>query len=252
MGGTAVNIGVVSPWTLTRKGLCALLAPIKEARVVLDVDSALENFELIQKSRPDILLLDILSPASDLEIVSQVRKLFPETRIILLVDDADEEFQLRAIRAGARGCVSKRSEPQVLVKSLKVVGQGEIWVSHHMASRIIGEFMRFQDAGQAEPSDLTQREWEILALVANGCRNKEIASRLFISENTIKTHLYAIYKKLQVSNRLGAALYYFHQARQEGDRLSGVTRSSAMRSPDPGPASAHSPLSVKPDRTQAK
>ncbi len=74
---------------------------------------------------------------------------------MLLVDDADEEFQLRAIRAGARGCVSKRSEPQVLVKALKVTGRGEIWVSHRMATHIIGEFMRGQDPEETNSSELT-------------------------------------------------------------------------------------------------
>jgi DNA-binding NarL/FixJ family response regulator len=98
-----MNLGVVSPHVLTRKGLCALLAPMQDFQVTLDVDSAVESFELIKKTRLDILLLDILTPATDLEVVSQLRDSIPEVRVLLLLDGSDEEFQVRAIRTGARG-----------------------------------------------------------------------------------------------------------------------------------------------------
>jgi DNA-binding NarL/FixJ family response regulator len=106
--------------------------------------------------------------------------------------------------------VSKESEPEILEKALRAVGQGEIWASHRLATLIIMKSL----PGKEEEEELTQREWEILALVSSGHQNKEIASRLSISSNTIKAHLSAIYKKLQVRTRLGAALHYFQQAKQ--------------------------------------
>ncbi len=208
-----MNIGVVSPHVLTRKALCALLAPTNDLRVVIDVDDALADFELIRKSRPDILIIEILSPTTDLAAVSRLREHIPDTKFLLVSDAADEEFQIRAIRAGAQGCVSKRSEPFVLERALKIVGQGEIWLGHQVVTRLIGRLMKSQDRDEQVPGGLTQREWEILALVANGYRNKEIAGRLFVSENTVKTHLYTIYRKLQVSTRLGAALHYFQRVK---------------------------------------
>lgn len=205
-----MNIGVVSPWVLTRKALCSLLTARKDIKVVLEVDSALRNFEPIQQARPDVLLVEVVDPAADLELMARVRKLFPETRVLLLSPTTDEDFELRAIRAGAWGCVSKESEPEILEKALRAVGQGEIWASHRLATLIIMKSL----PGKEEEEELTQREWEILALVSSGYQNKEIASRLSISSNTIKAHLSAIYKKLQVRTRLGAALHYFQQARQ--------------------------------------
>jgi len=239
MRNGSMKLGVISPYVLTRKALCALMATFKEFQVAFDVDSALESFDLIQKVRPEILLLDSASLASDFEAVSRIQKLIPDTKFILLTEELDEDFQLRAIKAGVQGCVSKRADPQILLKALKAVSQGEIWASHRMATRIIGEFMRWRQPEEAESKELTRREWEILGLVANGFRNKEISSRLCISDNTVKTHLYAIYKKLQVGNRLGAALYYFHQAKQAGDKI--------LSAPPPGRATARSLGSVKAD-----
>ncbi len=229
-----MDLGVVSPQVLTRKALCALLAPMDSFRVTLDVEGAIENFDLIQKARPDILLLDILSPASDLQVISRIRSLLPSTKVLLLSDGTDEEFQVRAIRAGAQGCVSRSSEPEVLEKALRLVGQGEIWVSHQAAARIIGKLLRSHDHEDGDNSLLTHREWEILEQVANGFRNKEIASRLFVSENTVKTHLYTIYRKLQVSTRLGAALHYFQQAPHR-------SRHSPGMSPEANPKPAAAP-----------
>jgi DNA-binding NarL/FixJ family response regulator len=211
-----MKIGVVSPLALTRKTLCAWLTEVKDLCVVLDVASLFNGLELIQECRPDILVIDAVNPASDLEMVSQVAKLFPGTKVLLLSDEAGEEFELRAIKAGAHGSVSKRSEPQVLERALKIVGEDEIWVSHHVATRIISEFRQYQDQRlEGSSEELTHREEEILVLLAEGYHNKEIAGRLFISENTVKTHLNAIYRKLQVNTRLEAALQYFGGTRSK-------------------------------------
>jgi DNA-binding NarL/FixJ family response regulator len=209
-----MNLGVASALVLTRKTLCAWLTGIKGFRVVLDVDSTLDSLDQIRKTRPDVLIIDTLNPTSDLEIITRVSKLLPQTKILLLSDVAEERFELEAIRAGAHGTVSKRSDPKVLERALKVVGEGEIWMSHRVARSIISEFRRWRQPVEEKSSgQLTKREEAILALLADGYRNKEIASRLTISENTIKTHLNTIYRKLQVSSRVEAALRYFEQAK---------------------------------------
>lgn len=240
-GERRMNIGVVSPYVLTRKALCALLAPAGDFCVVMDVDDALADFEVIRKSRPDILIIEVLSPTSELATVSRLREQLPDVKILLISDAADEEFQIRAIRAGAQGCVSKRSDPLVLERALKIVGQGEVWLGHQVVTRLIGRLMRSHDREEGGTGGLTQREWEILGLVANGYRNKEIANRLFLSENTVKTHLYTIYRKLQVSTRLGAALHYFQRVKEGTDPARAVTVSASRGSdlqhgPRPGPS----------------
>jgi two-component system, NarL family, response regulator NreC len=204
-----MDLGIVDPQVLIRKALCALLADVRDVRVVLDVDHVFENVRLIRQLRPDALLIHSANPASELATIPQIKKLLPQVRLILLTDDVDDDLELRAIRAGVLGCVSKKSEPQVLEEALKAVGNGETWISRRAATRIIGEFARGEVAGQRNGTELTQREQEILALTAKGFRNKEIAGRLLISENTIKTHLLTIYRKLGVSGRMGAAMCYF-------------------------------------------
>jgi DNA-binding CsgD family transcriptional regulator len=97
------------------------------------------------------------------------------------------------------------------------VNKGEIWVSHQAAARIISKLLKLGGHEEANPDELTPREWEILKLVADGFRNKEIAGRLHLSENTVKTHLYTTYRKLQVCTRLGAALRYFQRSKHRGD-----------------------------------
>jgi DNA-binding NarL/FixJ family response regulator len=206
-----MDLGIIDPRILVRKALCALLAFAPDVRIVLDVDGALENLPLIQQSQPDVLLIRPARLPSGLAPVPQLKKLLPDIKIILLTDDADQEFELRAIRAGVKGCVSEESEPHVLPEALNAVARGEVWISHRAATRIIGEFARGEVSAERDAPELTQRETEILALMANGYRNKEIASQLFISENTIKTHLLTIYRKLGVSGRMAAAMHYFQR-----------------------------------------
>jgi DNA-binding NarL/FixJ family response regulator len=247
-----MDLGVVSPHVLTRKALCALLAPLDGLRVAMDVDNALDNFQLIGKIRPDVILLDILSPAHDLEFISRMRSLFPEVKVLVLSDGADEEFQVRAIEAGAHGCVSKRSEPAVLENAVRLVGQGETWATRQANARPAGKSARWQVRKQRNAADLTQREWEVLALVAGGCRNKEIAARLLVSENTVKTHLYTIYRKLQVGTRLRAALRYFQQAKQQVELPVGVSPGDGAKSGGSGQAAAQAYSDLAPERNRVK
>jgi DNA-binding NarL/FixJ family response regulator len=195
------------------------LERIREARVVLEVGTALDNLQLIQKAQPNLLLVDIDAMGSDLHSVIQLRQFFVDTKILLLTDREDAEFEVQAVKAGAQGCFSKNGEPEALEKALKAVGRnGEVWVSRQAAARIIGRFLRSKEVEDTPSAELTPREWEILALAANGYHNKEIAARLFISENTVKTHLHTIYKKLGVTSRMAAALHYFEQAKKKASR----------------------------------
>jgi len=211
-----MRLAVASSCLLTRKGLCALLAPKKNLTVALELDGALTNIEMIRKARPDVLLIDAHDPHFDLKDVTQLQQLFPDAKVVLFATDAEEDFEVQAIQAGAWGCVCRKSKPEVLEKALKVVVQGELWVGRAAATRLIGKFVRYRESEDEHADILTPREREILCLVANGCRNKEIATRLSISENTVKTHVFAIFKKIRVSTRLGATLHYYHSTKQSG------------------------------------
>lgn len=207
-----MDVGVLSSPVLTRKGLCALLKSVKDFRVVLEADSAIDRLTLSAQPRPVVFLLDTLHPEEGVEAISRVLQVCPDAKLLLLIDSPDEELELRAVRAGCQGCLSKTCEPKLMERALRAVGRGEMWVSHGTASRMAQKLLQREASGEGKADELTQREWEVLRLVADGLRNKEIASRLSVSENTIKTHLCNIYSKLHVSCRMAAALHFFHRA----------------------------------------
>ncbi len=210
-----MTVGIISRFTLTRKLLCSMLSAIQGFRVLFDIASVEEGIELIKELRPRILLVESSDSGEDIAVVYQLGKLFPEARVVLLTEGESDGFILRAIEAGARGCVSKDSDPQVLLKALNLVERGKFWVSREVADLIAVKWVKSQGPEPDDTDELTPREREILAMVAQGQVNKDIACVLSITENTVKTHLKRIYRKLRVTTRLAAALH-FHQGKQRG------------------------------------
>jgi DNA-binding NarL/FixJ family response regulator len=214
-----MRVGVISRFCLSRRGLCALLTSKANYAVVVELPGIPEDMDILGKEQPDVLLFHACSPVSDLETVSRLHKLSPKIKVLLILDQADEETEFQAVRAGARGCVSRATDLDTLCEALDVVRRGEIWASRHVVTRLIGRLVQSEEVDKAPSNGLTRREWAILTLLASGYRNKEIANRLSISENTVKTHLSTIYRKIEVNCRLAATLYYFHQASSGGDLL---------------------------------
>jgi DNA-binding NarL/FixJ family response regulator len=212
-----MRLGVISRLSLSRKGLCALLASSKKCSIVLELPNIPEDVEVLRKAQPEVLLVHASGGDTDFEVVSRLRNLAPEIKILLFLDTADEEFEFQAVRAGACGCVSNASDLDTLLKAISVVGRGEIWVSRQVATRLIHKLAQAESAESANSNGLTRREWTVLGLLATGSRNKEIASRLAVSENTVKTHLYTIYRKINVDCRLAATLYYFQHVKTDGE-----------------------------------
>jgi DNA-binding NarL/FixJ family response regulator len=184
---------------------------------VLDLPNIPEDIDIIRKAKPDVLLFQACRRGSDLAIVSRLRKLTPKIKVLLILDEADEETEFRALRAGACGSISRAADVDTLVKAMDVVGHGDIWVSERVLTQLVGKLAQWETADSTTSNGVTRREWEILDLLANGSRNKEIANRLSISENTVKTHLNTIYRKLNVDCRLAATLYYFQHAKSDGE-----------------------------------
>ncbi|HKS95804.1 MAG TPA: response regulator transcription factor [Terriglobia bacterium] len=228
MQDNLMNVGLAASGLLIRKSLSALLSHMDGVQIVVEVDNPFNDLEQLRKARPDVLLMEADGSARDFEVLSQLRSLLPETRILLLADQVDEDFQFRTIQAGARGFISKDSDPALLEKTLKRVVRGEIWVSHQAASMIIGKLVRAQQPGRRNGAELSRREKQIMTLLADGYRNKEIASLLAVSENTVRAHLVTLYKKIRVSSRLGAALYYFEHSKLESSATPNVPSSSHL------------------------
>ena len=208
-----MRLGVISRLSLSRRGLCALLTSSKNCSIVLDLPSIPDDVEVLRKAQPEVLLFHVSGHDSDFEIVSRLHNLAPEIKILLFLDAADEEMEYQAVRAGSCGCVSNASDLDILLKAIGVIGRGEIWVSRRVASRLINKLSEEPDTPSSD--GLTPREWKVLGLLASGTRNKEIANRLSVSENTVKTHLHTIYRKINVDCRLAATLYYFQHAKSD-------------------------------------
>ena len=208
-----MKICLAVPYLLIRKSICALLATRKNTEVVVeDVENVLDEAEAVRKARPELLILWAPVQTFDLGTVSRIQQLLPQTKLVLLIDRSDDEFEFEAIRAGAWGCVSTMYSPDALDRALETIARGEIWVSRATATRLIGKLARGHGMNGEDQGRLTRREWEVLELVANGHRNKEIAKRLSVSENTVKSHLHTIFRKISVDSRLGATLHYYHHA----------------------------------------
>jgi DNA-binding NarL/FixJ family response regulator len=209
-----MRLGVISRLSLSRRGLCTLLASNKNCSIVLDLPAIPDDVEVLRKAKPEVLLLHANGDQAGFEMVSRLRTLTPEIKVLLFLDSADEEMEFQAVRAGSCGCVSNASDLDTLLKAIGAIGQGEIWVSRRVASRLISRLAEVPDATNGNA--LTPREWKVLGLLASGTRNKEIANRLSVSENTVKTHLHTIYRKINVDCRLAATLYYFQHVKSDG------------------------------------
>jgi len=211
-----MRLGVISRLSLTRRGLSSLLASSKNCSIVMELPSIPEDVEILRKAQPEVLLLHVSGGNSDIEDISRLRNLTPEIKVLLFLDATDEEIEFQAIRAGGSGCVSTASDLDTLLKAIGAVGRGEIWVSRRGASRLIARLAQAHAPDGPASSGLTPQEWKVLGLLASGSRNKDIANRLSVSENTVKTHLYTIYRKINVDCRLAATLYYFEHVKTYG------------------------------------
>src|ERR1019366_7543920 len=207
-----IRILVADDHAIFRDGLRKLLEGADDVQIVGEASNGIECVKMLAKLKPDILLLDLRMPEKDgLAVLEEVNLDSSPTRIIVLTAAEDDRDVVRAMRLGARGIVLKHSAGEVLVKSIRKVYGGEIWLDNHMTAEIIDAFKKSSELGQLREKPLiTDRDKEIVQLVTQGFRNREIGEKLFISEQTVKNHLHNIFDKLGVSDRLELALYAIH------------------------------------------
>ena len=193
---------------LFRDGLASLLGAWGHD-VVGQASTGTEAVELAERVRPDLVLMDVRMPGgSGLDATARIRSTCPDTAIVMVTVSEDEDDLFAAIKAGAQGYLLKNLEADQLRSMIDAVGRGEAAISPATAARIIEEFLRRERSPEQPPSDpdrLTERELEVLALVTQGLRNKEIAAELGISENTTKYHLRNILEKLHAQSRTEVA-----------------------------------------------
>jgi two-component system nitrate/nitrite response regulator NarL len=208
----AVRILVADDHAIFRDGLRKLLEGADDVQIIGEASNGVECVKMLSKLKPDILLLDLRMPEKDgLGVLEEVNFDTLPTRVIVLTAAEDDRDVVRAMRLGARGVVLKQSASDLLLKSIRKVSDGEIWLDNRMTAEVIDAFKKSSESGQRrEKPLLSDREKEIVQLVAQGFRNREIGEKLFISEQTVKNHLHNIFDKLGVSDRLELALYAIH------------------------------------------
>lgn len=206
------TILITDDHVLFREGLRTICSHWEDFEVVGEAQNGRQAVELAQQLLPDIVLMDISMPEMDgIEATRIISKTCPSVNVVILTVSEEEKKLLDAVKYGARGYVLKDTPSRRLHDQLRGVIQGEAALSGVMAEKILSEFKKPKSLSateqQAAVEPLTEREQEVLRLVAEGLTNLEIGERLVISENTVKKYLHNILSKLQLNNRVEAAVY---------------------------------------------
>ena len=205
-----IRVIVVDDQELFRRGLTMLLAVEDDIDVVGEAEDGVSATELAASAVPDIILMDVRMPKrSGIEACLSIKEAAPSAKIIMLTVSDEEADLYDAIKNGASGYLLKDSSTDEVAGAIRVVKEGQSLISPSMATKLLDEFK--QMSGDRRPEmpapRLTDRELEVLRLVARGLNNRDVAKKLFISENTVKNHVRNILEKLQLHSRMEAVMY---------------------------------------------
>jgi DNA-binding NarL/FixJ family response regulator len=209
-GREPIRVAVVDDQELFRRGLTMLLGVEDDIEVVGEAGDGVAGTELATSAAPDVILMDVRMPKrSGIEACVAIKEAAPTARIIMLTMSDEEADLYEAVKNGASGYLLKDSSIDEVAQAIRVVADGQSLISPSMAIKLLDEFkqMSRSDRQQVPTPRLTERELEVLKLVAQGLNNREIAKRLFISENTVKNHVRNILEKLQLHSRMEAVMY---------------------------------------------
>jgi two-component system, NarL family, response regulator LiaR len=205
--GEPIRILLVDDHVVVREGLCALLGEWPEFQVVGQAGDGEQAVRQAKALRPDVILMDLVMPHKDgVAAIMEIKEEDPDARILVLTSFSEDRKAYDAVKAGALGYVLKDSSSDEVIEAIRDVYRGELALKPSLALRVIRELGRPSSLPPAE-EPLTDREVEVLQLVAQGLSNREIGDRLKISERTVRSHVSSFLEKLHLANRTQAALY---------------------------------------------
>jgi DNA-binding NarL/FixJ family response regulator len=207
-----IRILIVDDHAVVRAGLRMLIDQNPTMKVVGLAGNRSEALAIAASEQPNLIILDILLGDEDgLALLPELRGVAKDVRVLVLTGLRGSESQRRAMLAGAMGVVLKDHAAEVLIKAINKVHQGEVWLDRSMMGSVLNEMTQAPeiDPEKGKIASLTDREREVIALIAEGLKNKEIGKRLFISETTVTHHLSSIFSKLEVTDRLELVIYAF-------------------------------------------
>jgi two-component system NarL family response regulator len=208
--GEPIRVAVVDDQELFRRGLIMLLTVEDDIEVVGEAGDGVAATELAAATVPDVVLMDVRMPKrSGIEACLAIKEAAPSAKIIMLTVSDEEADLYDAVKNGASGYLLKDSSIDEVAQAIRVVADGQSLISPSMAVKLLDEFKQMSrpDRQQVPSPRLTDRELEVLRLVAQGLNNRDAAKELFISENTVKNHVRNILEKLQLHSRMEAVMY---------------------------------------------
>ena len=212
MSARPITIMIVDDHVVIRSGLRMLIEHDQRMLVVAQAGNREEALERAASSRPDVIILDLLLGDEDgLSFLPELCQASPSSRVLVLTGVQNPDAHRRAIRRGAMGIVLKEHAADQLLKAIKKVHEGEVWIERSMIGTMIQELHKPApvDPEITKIESLTDREREVIALIGEGLKNKQVGERLFISETTVTHHLSSVFSKLEVSDRLELIIYAF-------------------------------------------
>jgi DNA-binding NarL/FixJ family response regulator len=207
-----ITVLIVDDHAVVRAGLRMLIDQDPGMKVTGVAGNRAEALDAAASTQPDVIILDIVLGDEDgLSFLPELRQVARNARVLVLTGLRSSESQRQAMRAGAMGVVLKDHAAEVLIKAIEKVHSGEVWLDRLMMGRVLQEISeeKQSDPDREKIDTLTERERQVVGLVGEGLKNKQIAARLFISETTVTHHLSSVFSKLEVSDRLELVVYAF-------------------------------------------
>jgi two-component system nitrate/nitrite response regulator NarL len=222
MASTPIRVLIVDGHPIVLEGLRTVLARQTEIELVGEASDGVEAIEKAVTLDPDVVLMELKLPRVDgLTVLRSIQARAPRSKAILFSSSENKEEFVEAMKLGCVGILSKDAPTSLIEKSISKVHAGEIWLDSNTTAAVIRQFANPADfpamhggngKSSRERAQLSQREREIIILIAQGYKNKEIAEKMFITEQTVKNHLHNVFDKLGVSDRLELALYAIHNS----------------------------------------
>jgi DNA-binding NarL/FixJ family response regulator len=203
-----ITVLIVDDQAMVRGGLRLILEAEDDINVIAEAENGEEGVRLARRETPDVVLMDVRMPVMDgLEATRQITEQVEGTRVIVLTTFDLDEYVYGSLRSGASGFLLKDADGDQLVEAVRVIAAGDALITPSVTRRLISEFADRPELAEIKGlDDLTEREVEVLGLVANGLSNTEIGEALFVSESTVKTHVSHILTKLQLRDRVQAVV----------------------------------------------